>query len=1344
MNRARLAAKLLKLSLIGLAAIVILAVAIRQWVVPFVLVSKIEELAGCKVEIQSWWLNGESSGVVGLQLMDGGSAGERAFAQASRITTDLSLGSLLQGRFLPRRISLDQPEYVLVLDKEGRLLSTLGVANTETASPPELPSIVVQGGTVTVRQEGRPEMVVKQVTARVDPDSTGLALAARTADPRWGPLQAFGHFSRDFQTGKLELRSNGAVSTDPTRVRSIPFVPSEVWENVLPTGEIKIEATLERAADAHHSIHLETRIDLLGTAVRSPSLDLDIKGATGQVTIRDGLVTLKNIEGKALEGRVGANGKLDFESATPRVDLNLALGGIEVADAPARWQLGEAGVSGRLIGSVHLIALLKPTGIDLTGSSGEGSVDNGTIQGIPIKSIKLAMKAQGNDLQYVTPRADSKPPPGASRGIPTRLKHLRDMLTVAIQLQEIPKPEPPAPVPVVRKPESITTDIEMEDVDLAKVIARAQIILRLKVPILITGRFSLKATATIPLGQLQDVKGYAFHGDLKLSQAKIDGVDLGKVEARLDLANGLLNLTHLRGTLLDKPGRAADKPAERSENDVPIEGPLPVAGFRGRVEAELSPLGRLKARFEGKDLPLGELTAPLLPSSAPISGATTVDVEAGVDLANLMQAEAWELSGTASGRSIRYDSATLETSSSRFGLKQGRFTFEDVSAVMEGRPLKGRAILDIKSPQKFEAALELDDWSLASIFKSLPNLSPGLPIRGQLSGRANLIGTLGPLHFATEGSARIKSFQADAIAVGDLTIAWKTLKEVIHVELVDDQPAGGAFKAIGLVPLLGDDSINGSITLTNFDARRMSGLFPTRSLDLDGLFDGVGSLTIPRGTRAIDAKLQASSKAMRVKGMPAEHVEVHLLAERGDLRYKVKAESLGGTMSLNGQIPIHGDAENKENQPNGVFQTVNFQIEPILKALGQTGPLSHLQGRGAIDANLRASMSSKPHIMARGIAELRDLKWGFKRPVAIGLLKSVVELTPAGWRLDPVGGTILGGQVSGSAWGTFVSAGPTSQDFDIKIEHASLDQIEHLAPPGWPRVDGHATIRLVGSASEVLRAHLDVTIPQAGVEGIRFREIKLPVSYVSDPSGTSSVAHARQWTARVAGGTIRGDSTFRMGESRAFRSDIQVSDLELESLTKFMSDARQPATGKISGRIVVLGQKPDAPKSYRGQINLDLSDASLVALPIFREIDKFLGSARGGLFETGNLSGEIGNGQLNVNSLTLQGRVAQLHSTGTMGLDGQLDLGVLVNTSQFIPQTGKALAALIPGLGNLSARSRNTARQFAGFLSNRLLKLRVSGTVRNPSVALDPSLVISDSAASFFGGALNLPAEGRD
>ncbi|MHC5539578.1 hypothetical protein ACYOEI_15275, partial [Singulisphaera rosea] len=132
-----------------------------------------------------------------------------------------------------------------------------------------------------------------------------------------------------------------------------------------------------------------------------------------------------------------------------------------------------------------------------------------------------------------------------------------------------PAPEPTSPPPAsnvapekqaksllkggIHLPQSISTQLELEDVDVAQIIAKVQFMVGFPFPIPVTGRLSLKADATIPLGTLRDIKGYAFHGDLTLNAASIDRVDFNTVSARLDLADGVVELKDLRGRLADRP-----------------------------------------------------------------------------------------------------------------------------------------------------------------------------------------------------------------------------------------------------------------------------------------------------------------------------------------------------------------------------------------------------------------------------------------------------------------------------------------------------------------------------------------------------------------------------------------------------------------------------------------------------------------------------------------------------------------------------------------------------------------------------------------------------------------------
>ena len=181
-------------------------------------------------------------------------------------------------------------------------------------------------------------------------------------------------------------------------------------------------------------------------------------------------------------------------------------------------------------------------------------------------------------------------PASASRTSPLASPFVNPTRIVAlIALQNPPAPkakasarvrvdDPPAKKGGIRLPKSITTQIELEDVDLKTLVDRASG-MGIHIPVPVAGRLSLKATATIPLGNLRDIKDYTFRGDATLTAASIAGVDLGHVQARLALDKGVLDLTDFRGQLVDLPDGGVKGRRPEATAPVPAQGPLPPGGF---------------------------------------------------------------------------------------------------------------------------------------------------------------------------------------------------------------------------------------------------------------------------------------------------------------------------------------------------------------------------------------------------------------------------------------------------------------------------------------------------------------------------------------------------------------------------------------------------------------------------------------------------------------------------------------------------------------------------------------------------------------------------------------------
>lgn len=1308
------------------------------WVIPAIIVGRIRAAYGGHVRIGGWWVDGSSAGVSGLVLHEGTDSGSPVMARADRVVTDLSWRTLLRGRLMPGTIRLDGPEVTLRVGRDGGLLTRLPTAEG-SATPDRLPIVVVQGGRLTFEQAGRRSMIVSGLGARLEPGPEGATLMAEADDPTWGRLRGQGRLANDLDTVDVKLWSESLVA-DPEKARRIPFVPEATWDHVLPTGAVGVVLTIRKAAGTTRPVDVNTVVTYDRTHLDLPTLGLATEGTTGRMIVHEGVVQLEAMRGEAIGGGVSADGTLDFRREPPRIDLDLGLDGVDVTQAPASWQLREAGLTGRLTGRVDLVVDLTDAGADLSGTSGAGTLTDGTVGDIPFKSLKLSMRAEGTDLRYESGLDDAA---GLGRWALLPLIALQAPPTAA-QTGE-PAQDPPAPGRGgFILPRAISTEVEFEDVDLTQILARADA-LGVHLPFVLAGRLSLKARATIPLGTLRDVSAYAFHGEATLEAAHVAGVDLGRLTARLALEEGVLELSQLKGQFVDMPaGGLTNRPAPTAE--IPDQGPLPPGGFRGRLRAELSPPGRLEARLEGDALPLGELAAPALPRPTPLGGLVDVVLDIGGGLEHASDPRAWTLEGRIASRRITYREATLDAVAADLALREGRFEVAELSATLAGRPLAVRAGIALEAPYPFEATLDVRGWDLARLLALVPGVPRPSPVDGLMTAEASASGTVEPLRVTSRGGGTLARFRTGPVTWGDVPVRWETGEEAIVVSIVEARPFGGTLAAEARIPVRGDAPITGSATLSEIDTAQLARALPGDALQLSGRAGGRLGFTLrPLATgdaAPIEADVRLDAPDLAVQGIPASGVQAALAVHRGVLSYDLYAESLGGRFKFKGEVPLRaepGDAgpgAEAGARASGRLQAIGFRLDDGLwRALGLTAAAG-LAGEGAVDANVRLGPGGSP--LARGVAEFRDLRWG--PGVPIGRLRGEFALAPGGWRVGPLTGEVLGGAASGElASGTLDDPGEGARGmrFRLELDRASLARAAAVAPGLAGLLEGDARVRLAGRLDAALRANGEVLVPNGRLAGLPLRELRAPVELTLIPGSASGSLESRRWTTRLAGGHVQGDALVRFGSSRAFQADLRLADLDLEAVARAYTDQSRPASGKVSGAVTLRGQDTARPETYRGRAELDLADAAVLDLPVFRALDRFLGGPAGGVFEEGHVSAGIGNRQVQVEDLRLLGRVAQLHARGTVGFNTDLDLIVLINTNQIIPQTGQALLGLIPGLDNV--RGGEATLRVANFLSNRLIKLRVGGTLRSPTVALDPTATVSNAAVGFFAGALKLP-----
>ena len=1365
-----------KLRWFGLVVFLLLVGAflvVRTWVIRRIIVSQIEAKYHGKVDVGDWWFGWTSAGLQGVRLHETPSADSPAWFSADRISTDVSLARLLRGQVMPTRIEIDRPSVDFRLDAKGQPLTKIPVG-ADQGKPAErpivLPEIVTNGGEITLAQDGRKPLTIRGVDARFSPVADGSKLDVKTDDPTWGHVAITGHFQPSFKDGVFEIATGPGFVADPAKLERIPFIPSEVWANIEPKGPVDAKVKITLAADSPKPVTVHTDLTLKGTDAKLNLLQVESTGTTGRVVIDDALVRIDDLKGKTIDGSIGANGSLDFGRKVPRFALDIRLKDIDVTKAPAAWQLGEVGATGRLSGRVDLKMALDPSGPDLTGTVGRAVIEGGSFEGIPIKSLGLGLKADGGDLQYETLPEGSVDKNHLETPTPANIvtsgepgpapAELPESVQAALPLLDLVARDQgligwaaflfkqavtyrgtiaaDRKIGGIRLPRTISTKIELEDVELVTLLEKVKkfgIIL----PIPVVGKLSINATATIPLGTLRDIRSYAFNGDATLKGASIDHVDLGLVSTHIELLNGVLTVSDFRGHLVDQP-MGSDKNPPKASANTPSTGPLPPGGFRGGLRAMIAPPGAASATFEGEQLPLGEVFAPFLPHPSPLAGEVTLQVEAKADLGKVDDPNTWSLRGHIDSRRIKYLDAVMDQVTSKVVVEAGRVSVTDFAAKLLGKPLRAIGHVEIASPHRYGGGVTVEGWELAQILKFVPGMPNPPPASGVLDAKGEATGTLQPFDISTKGAARVLGARAGPAPVGNLGFQWTTDRDVVAINDLQLFAFGGKTTGEARIPIKPGPPLRASADLKGIDAARLSALFPSQGLALAGKADGRLELTMPLDASVINGQVTLEAPELIVRqaggdGVAVKSLLVQGVARKGTLDYEATAEGLGGKVRFHGSSPIAGDLANAVAEAE--ILAVGFRLGEVWKALGMSSGLSHLDGLGAFDANLRAPL--RPFQLAgRGQFEVRELQFGRMPP--LGNLKGVATLSPTSWNVDQLKGELMGGLASGEASGKFHPGGSNEVGFDFKVDRISLAKLTKAFPSLAHDVEGFGSLRVAGRVAEAVMANAEILVSRAKVLGIPVTDLRLPVELEMIPATGNGSIHSRHWTARVAGGSVRGSAWNRFGLDRSFQSELQLAGVDLEVLSRFHPVGKKPPAGKVSGKITLSGPNADHLDKLRGRIDLDLDDASLIELPLFKELDRALGSSGGGgLFDDGNVHGTIYNRTLFLEQMTLSGRLVQMHATGAITFNGGLNLEILVNTNSLISSRELALLNVVPGLGTALGQGEEALRRVASVLESSLLRFRVTGTSSNPRVQLDPGVAIGSAAVGFFSTVVKVP-----
>jgi hypothetical protein len=192
---------------------------------------------------------------------------------------------------------------------------------------------------------------------------------------------------------------------------------------------------------------------------------------------------------------------------------------------------------------------------------------------------------------------------------------------------------------------------------------------------------------------------------------------------------------------------------------------------------------------------------------------------------------------------------------------------------------------------------------------------------------------------------------------------------------------------------------------------------------------------------------------------------------------------------------------------------------------------------------------------------------------------------------------------------------------------------------------------------------------------------------------------------------------------------VRFARVELRGLVRSIDETLPGGAGRITGRLTFAGQDVRSVDDLTARLDATLNETQALQFPVFRQLSPYLLIPPSTSVQTGDVRAVLGRGVWRVQRLTLQSDFLRLFAQGTVTLRGTLDLEVLARTGQVGVPPGVLRLLGVAAVGAPPAEAIVRATQWLSF---RSIHLRVTGTLRSPTVRVEVLRLLTEEAVRFF------------
>jgi len=683
---------------------------------------KLEERLGTTAHFERLSVGVSSTSVSGLKIYEQ-SADQSAepFVAVGEVQLGLSLLGALQGNS-PSAITFRDAHVLLRFDRNGDLQTRLPQLGAD--GPGELPVIRIESGTLTIRQDGRDESVFAGIDLLLEPIDGSLKVSGTIEDEAWGKWAADGLIptGASASPGRLTLTTAGPKDVTPELLRRVPFVNPNAWTHVGLSGTTSARLDLGfDMATAH--VTYQMTMEPTKTTVKIPTIGLEFSDAAGGLTAEGAVVSLSDVRGKAADGEVRLDSRMDFSGRDSVLHFVADLMNMDVRKLPKLWHL-PPDLEGRLSGKLQFSVTLLESGGTRVEAAGKAMIADARLRGKKVPPIELDVQTapggvldfkerEGSGGKHEVLKPANEELVTKEKSAPTpKVKGRRTGLVSSVLQMAAKVVKPPEATPEEKA--YLHFNIAFRDVEVAELLKSAGV----EIPVKVGGKVTVQIQLDIPTEAPDDLKAYRMTGSVNSRRLVVDELAVEGVSAKVDLKDGKLSVKEFTGRLPALAGRGSEGGSFQA---------------RGEIEVGKTYPYRASVKLDGVALEHVEQLKNLLPVSLPLAG----ELNAHATLEGALNPVSVRTNGEAQVSKLRAGAIPADNLTFRWESDGQMIRFRDASARLFGGEVSGEFEVPLQEDVPGTGTLKLDNLDLGELSKNLL-AGANLKLEGKAAGQIKL------------------------------------------------------------------------------------------------------------------------------------------------------------------------------------------------------------------------------------------------------------------------------------------------------------------------------------------------------------------------------------------------------------------------------------------------------------------------------------------------------------------------------------------------------------------------------------------------------------------------------